>query len=102
MQNLIGSIRTEDDLTEALGKSDELRNQAARIRVSNNIQFSPDWHLALDLKNMLDISEVVTKAALEQTESRGAHIREDHPGSDAECGKVNVIVRQNEQGINIT
>jgi succinate dehydrogenase / fumarate reductase flavoprotein subunit len=58
--------------------------------------------LALDLKNMLDISESVTRAAIERTESRGAHTREDHPGSDDEWGKVNVIVRQTGTGIEVT
>jgi succinate dehydrogenase / fumarate reductase flavoprotein subunit len=56
--------------------------------------YNPGWHLALDLKSMLTISEVITLAALERKESRGAHTREDHPGTDAEFAKVNVVVRQ--------
>jgi succinate dehydrogenase / fumarate reductase flavoprotein subunit len=51
------------------------------------------------LKNMLDISESVTRAAIQRTESRGAHTREDHPGSDDEWGKVNCIVRQRDGNI---
>jgi succinate dehydrogenase / fumarate reductase flavoprotein subunit len=62
--------------------------------VGGNIQYNPGWHLAMDLKNMLDISEAVTKAALERTESRGGHTREDFPDSDKEWQKVNVVVRQ--------
>lgn len=50
---------------------------------------------------MLDISEAVTRAALERTESRGGHTREDHPGSDDEWGKVNNIVRQSDSGIGV-
>jgi succinate dehydrogenase / fumarate reductase flavoprotein subunit len=57
--------------------------------------------LALDLKNMLDISEAVTRAALERQESRGAHTREDFPETEKDWGKVNVIVRQNRDGINV-
>jgi len=102
MQDLVGIVRTDEDLRAALGKLDKLRERAAKVRVGGNIQFNPGWHLALDLKNMLDISESVTRAAIERTESRGAHTREDHPGSDDEWGKVNVIVRQTGTGIEVT
>ncbi len=101
MQSLVGIVRTDEDLKSALGKLDELRGRASKVRVGGNIQFNPGWHLALDLKNMLDISEAVTRAALERTESRGAHTREDHPGSDDEWGKVNNIVRQTSAGIEV-
>jgi succinate dehydrogenase / fumarate reductase flavoprotein subunit len=94
MQNLVGIVRTEDDLKAALEKIAALRERAVRAKVGGNIQYNPGWHLALDLKNMLDISEAVTRAALERTESRGAHTREDHPNTENEWGKVNVIVRQ--------
>jgi succinate dehydrogenase / fumarate reductase flavoprotein subunit len=94
MQSLVGIVRTEEDLKAALGKIAELRVRAAKAKVGGNIQFNPGWHLALDLKNMLDISEAVTRAALERTESRGAHTREEFPDSDKEWGKVNLIVRQ--------
>jgi succinate dehydrogenase / fumarate reductase flavoprotein subunit len=102
MQNLVGIVRTGEDLQSALGKLDELRERAARVRVGGNIQFNPGWHLALDLKNMLDISESVTRAALERTESRGAHTREDHPSSDDGWGKVNIIVRETDEGIHVS
>ena len=99
MQNLVGIVRTEEDLRLALEKIDALRGRAANARVGGNIQYNPGWHLALDLKNMLDISEAVTRAALERKESRGAHTREDFPESDTEWGRVNVIVRQTRDGI---
>ncbi|MDA1055459.1 MAG: fumarate reductase/succinate dehydrogenase flavoprotein subunit [Planctomycetota bacterium] len=101
MQNLVGIVRTDEDLRSALGKLEELREQTAKVKVGGNIQFNPGWHLALDLKNMLDISEAVTRAALERTESRGGHTREDYPGSDDEWGKVNNIVRQTDSGIEV-
>jgi succinate dehydrogenase / fumarate reductase flavoprotein subunit len=101
MQNLVGIVRTDEDLRSALGKLEELREQAVKVKVGGNIQFNPGWHLALDLWNMLDISEAVTRAALERTESRGGHTREDHPGSDDEWGKVNNIVRQTDSGIEV-
>jgi succinate dehydrogenase / fumarate reductase flavoprotein subunit len=101
MQSLVGIVRTEDDLKAALVKIAELRGRAANARVGGNIQYNPGWHLALDLKNMLDISEAVTRAALERKESRGAHTREDFPETEKEWGKVNVIVRQGKEGIGV-
>jgi succinate dehydrogenase / fumarate reductase flavoprotein subunit len=102
MQHQVGIVRSEDDLKAALGKLAELRQRAAQVRVGGNIQYNPGWHLALDLKNMLDISEAVTRAALERTESRGAHTREDFPASTAEWGKVNNVVRQTSSGIEVS
>ncbi len=94
MQDLVGIVRTEEDLKSALEKLSALRERAAKVKVGGNIQFNPGWHLAMDLSNMLDISEGVAKAALERTESRGAHTREDFPDSDDDWGKKNLIVRQ--------
>jgi succinate dehydrogenase / fumarate reductase flavoprotein subunit len=102
MQSLVGIVRTDEDLRNALVKIEALRGRAAKAKVGGNIQFNPGWHLALDLKNMLDISEAVTKAALERTESRGGHTREDFPETDKEWGKVNCIVRQDKEGIRVT
>jgi succinate dehydrogenase / fumarate reductase, flavoprotein subunit len=101
MQSLVGIVRTDEDLRSALNKIDELRARSLKAKVGGNIQYNPGWHLAMDLKNMLDISEAVTKAALERTESRGGHTREDFPDSDKEWQKVNCIVRQNQDGISV-
>jgi succinate dehydrogenase / fumarate reductase flavoprotein subunit len=101
MQRLVGIVRTKEDLEAALRKIAVLRGRAANARVGGNIQYNPGWHLALDLKNMLDISEAVTRAALERTESRGAHTREDYPESAKEWAKVNVIVRQAPDGMQV-
>jgi len=88
-------------LREALDKLAALRERTAGVKVGGNIQFNPGWHLALDLKNMLDISEVVTRAALERTESRGAHTREDFPDSDPRWGEQNVIVRRRDAELEV-
>ena len=101
MQDLVGIVRTEEDLKSALEQIDGIREKATHVKVGGNIQFNPGWHLALDLKNMTDISEAVARAALERTESRGGHTREDHPESDDEWGKVNNIVRQTSSGIEV-
>jgi succinate dehydrogenase / fumarate reductase flavoprotein subunit len=94
MQRRVGIVRSEEDLLVALHELDKLRGRARRIRSGGNIQFNPGWHLALDMKNMIDISEAVTRAALARTESRGAHTREDYPDSDKDWGRRNVIVRK--------
>lgn len=101
MQENVGIVRTDEDLREALEGIKQLRVRAANVKVGGNIQFNPGWHLALDLKNMLDISEVVTRAALQRTESRGAHTREDYPDTDPEWGKFNLVARQSENDVDI-
>ena len=102
MQDNVGIVRTNDELVEALDGIETLRERAKNVKVGGNIQFNPGWHLALDLKNMLDVSEVVTRAAIERTESRGAHTREDYPDTDPEWGKFNLVARQDTQGVQIT
>ncbi len=99
MQDKVGIVRTEEDLVEALEALTALRERAATARIGGNISFNPGWHLALDLENMLDISEAVTRSALMRQESRGAHTREDYPDSDdVTWGKQNLIARQAEDG----
>ena len=101
MQSLVGIVRSETDLRQALDNIANIRERAVNVKVGGNIQYNPGWHLALDLYNMLDISEAVTRAALERTESRGAHTREDYPETKPDWGRVNIIVRQTEAGITV-
>ncbi len=84
MNDLVGIIRKAEEVEQAQGKIDELRERAKHMVVEGHRQFNPGWHLALDLRNMLLVSECVAKAALIRTESRGGHTREDHPAMDAE------------------
>ena len=99
MQEKVGIVRTREDLVSALEDISTLRERAATVRIGGNIGFNPGWHLALDLENMLDISEAVTRSALLREESRGAHTREDYPDSDdAVWGKQNLVTRMDEEG----
>ena len=99
MQEKVGIVRTREDLVSALEDISRLRERAATVRIGGNIGFNPGWHLALDLENMLDISEAVTRSALLREESRGAHTREDYPDSDdAVWGKQNLVTRMDEEG----
>ena len=93
MQDLVGIIRTEAELKAALEDIRDLRARIDRLSVEGHRQYNPGWHLALDLGNMLLVSEAVARAALERTESRGGHTRDDYPMTDYDFwGKRNVIV----------
>lgn len=91
MNDLVGIIRRELEMKQALEKLGELRARARRAGVEGHRQFNPGWHLALDLRNMLLVSECVARAALERTESRGGHTREDHPGMDRKWRRINLL-----------
>jgi succinate dehydrogenase / fumarate reductase, flavoprotein subunit len=94
MQNLVGIIRTEDELEKALGELTLLEERAARVQVEGHRQYNPGWHLALDLRSLLAVSECITRAARERRESRGAQTRDDYPDTDPKLGKATVVVRQ--------
>ncbi|MFF7533756.1 fumarate reductase/succinate dehydrogenase flavoprotein subunit [Streptomyces bobili] len=91
MNDLVGIIRREGEMEQALEKLAQLRVRAGRAVVEGHRQFNPGWHLALDLRNMLLVSECVARAALERTESRGGHTREDHPSMDRGWRNVNLL-----------
>ncbi|WP_020015090.1 fumarate reductase/succinate dehydrogenase flavoprotein subunit [Promicromonospora sukumoe] len=82
MNDLVGIIRTEAEMVAALDRLAELRARVHDVVVEGHRQYNPGWHLALDLRNMLMVSEAVASSALLRTESRGGHTREDHPGLD--------------------
>ncbi|MFB6517763.1 fumarate reductase/succinate dehydrogenase flavoprotein subunit [Streptomyces sp. NPDC056401] len=93
MNDLVGIIRREGEMAQALEKLAGLRVRAARAGVEGHRQFNPGWHLALDLRNMLLVSECVARAALERTESRGGHTREDCPAMERSWRPVNLLCR---------
>lgn len=84
MNDLVGIIRKEHELEQALVRLRELRERYDSVVVEGHRQFNPGWHLAIDMRNMLLVSECVAQAALQRTESRGGHTRDDHPKMDAE------------------
>jgi succinate dehydrogenase flavoprotein subunit len=91
MNDLVGLIRTADEMSEALKRLDELKVRVAKVSVEGDRQFNPGWHLALDLRNMLLVSECVARAALLREESRGGHTRDDYPTMRPEWRKKNLI-----------
>lgn len=99
MNDLVGIIRRESEMAEALERIAALRERAGRIVVEGHRQFNPGWHLALDLRNMLLVSECVARAALERTESRGGHTREDRPTMERSWRPVNLLCRAGDGGV---
>jgi len=90
MNDLVGIIRRADELERAVAEIEGLKSRAAHISVEGHIQYNPGWHLALDLRAMLTVSECLARAALLRTESRGGHTRDDFPGPDPSWGKRNI------------
>jgi succinate dehydrogenase / fumarate reductase flavoprotein subunit len=91
MNDLVGLIRRESEMTTALVELDKLRARVAQVSAPGGRAYNPGWHLALDLRNMLMVAECVAEAALERQESRGGHTREDFPAMSPEWRKVNLI-----------
>ncbi len=91
MNDLVGIIRKAEEMRQALAKLGELKARAAKVSVEGHRQFNPGWHLALDLRNMLAVSECVARAALLREESRGGHTRDDFPTMNADWRQKNLI-----------
>jgi len=98
MQHNVGIVRDEGEMRSALDHLKTFWDRAARAGVTGNRDFNPGWHTALDLKNLLSVSEAITRSALERKESRGAQFREDYPEKDDAFGKVNTVVSQAADG----
>ncbi len=93
MHSLVGIVRRQDEMEEALVQIEKLRERVRRVTVEGHRQYNPGWHLALDLRNMLRVSECIARAALERTESRGGHTRDDYPMTDHDWATVNLVCR---------
>ena len=98
MQDLVGIVRRESEMQEALGHIERLWRRSESVAVPGNREYNPGWHTALDLRSMLIVSEAITRAAIERKESRGAQFRDDHPEKDAQYGKFNIVVRRGRDG----
>ncbi|HYK23755.1 MAG TPA: fumarate reductase/succinate dehydrogenase flavoprotein subunit [Candidatus Acidoferrum sp.] len=98
MQDLVGIVRNESEMREALGKIDGFKKRAEKTAVSGNREYNPGWHTALDLENLLTVSEAITRGALERKESRGAQFRDDYPDKDEQFAKVNTMISKAADG----
>ena len=98
MQDLAGIVRREEEMQRALEGIGRLWQRARTVGVSGNREFNPGWHTALDLGNLLTVSEAITRSALERKESRGGHFRDDYPAQDAGFGKQNIVLKRSADG----
>jgi succinate dehydrogenase / fumarate reductase, flavoprotein subunit len=98
MQDNVGIVRNETEMKSQLEHLRKLWERASHVGVTGNREFNPGWHTALDLKNLLIVSEAITRTALERKESRGAQFREDYPDKDERFSKVNTIVYKSADG----
>jgi succinate dehydrogenase / fumarate reductase flavoprotein subunit len=98
MQDLVGIVRVEDEMKKALEGLEELKKRAVKVGVHGNREYNPGWHTALDLDNLLTVSEAITRAAIERKESRGGHFRDDYPEKGAEFSKFNIVIKKGAGG----
>jgi len=98
MQDLVGIVRTEAEMMHALDGLEQLRERARSVGVGGHREYNPGWHAALDLQNLLLVSEAITRSALERRESRGGHFREDYPDKDTAFATFNIVARKQADG----
>jgi succinate dehydrogenase / fumarate reductase flavoprotein subunit len=98
MNDLVGIIRTADELEQSLKEIEQLKERAANLNTEGSRAYNPGWHLSIDIHNMLLVSECIAKAALARQESRGGHTRNDFPGPDPEWGAKNLVLTLNSAG----
>ena len=95
MQSLVGIVRTESEMLEAVTRLSELDDRASRAGVDGHREYHSGWHTSIDLRNLLDVARAITLSALERKESRGGHFRDDYPDKDPAYATFNVAaVRQ--------
>jgi fumarate reductase (CoM/CoB) subunit A len=94
MWNTVGVLRNESGLTKAIEAIERIKTeQLPYVTLSSpNRLYNRDWIDYLELGNMLAVGEMIARAALFRTESRGAHYREDYPDPSREWHK-NITVR---------
>ena len=98
MQSQVGIVRNDSELRAALDSLLRLQERVKRVEAPGNREYNGGWHTALDLRNLMVVSEAVTRSAIERQESRGAHFREDYLGKDETWGKTSLVIRRGEDG----
>jgi succinate dehydrogenase / fumarate reductase, flavoprotein subunit len=98
MQDLVGIVRQESEMLQALQQIEQLKQRAERAVVTGHREYNNGWHTAIDLHNLLTVSEIIARSALERRESRGGHFRDDCPNKDENCGTFNIMARKDASG----
>ena len=99
MQDLVGIVRNESDMQEALRRIWQFKQRSDRVAVSGHREYHAGWHTALDVRNLLDVSECIARSAIERKESRGGHFREDYPDKAAEFATINIMIKRAPDGV---
>ena len=94
MQNLVGIVRQEAEMQEALSRIQQFNVRASRLGVSGHREYHAGWHTAIDVRNLLAVAEAITRSAIERKESRGGHFREDYPQKGDEFATFNIMVKR--------
>ena len=94
MQDNVGIVRAQAEMEHALQEIGKLKQRATRVGVKGNREYNPGWHTALDLNNLLTVSEAIARSAIERRESRGGHFRDDYPDKDPAYATFNFLVRK--------
>jgi succinate dehydrogenase / fumarate reductase flavoprotein subunit len=98
MQQLVGIVRLQNEMEQALDGIEKLKARAAKVGVQGHREYNPGWHTALDLNHLLTVSEAITKSAIDRKESRGGHFRDDFPNKDPEAAKYNTVLSKAADG----
>jgi succinate dehydrogenase / fumarate reductase flavoprotein subunit len=98
MQDLVGIVRSESEMQEAVKRLAGFSERSARAGVSGHREYHTGWHACLDLRNLLTVSEAIALSAIERKESRGGHFREDYPDKAAEFSTINIAVQRDSGG----
>jgi succinate dehydrogenase / fumarate reductase flavoprotein subunit len=98
MQDLVGIVRVESEMKQALEGIEKLKVRAQSVGVTSHREWNPGWHTALDLESLLTVSEAITRAAIERKESRGGHFRDDFPEKNPEYAKFNIVLKKGTDG----
>jgi succinate dehydrogenase / fumarate reductase flavoprotein subunit len=98
MQALVGIVRLEKEMVEALGRIQEFKDRASRVGVVGHREYHAGWHTCLDLRNLLTVAECITRSAIERKESRGGHFREDYPDKNPEYATFNIQTKEGSGG----
>src|SRR5437588_175069 len=94
MQRHASIIRDKSGLETALTELEKLKRRAGNVGITGSREYNPGWHTAIDLRSLLVVSEATARAALERTESRGAHTRSDYPDSDERQAREQIVIKK--------
>ena len=83
-----GIVRDGEGLKEALEEIGSIRDRLKRVSITSY----PQLIKVIELSDMLIVSEMVCRAALKRTESRGAHYRTDYPEENNEQWLKNIEI----------